>query len=217
MDGFFTPEAGLAAAQDTLSGADGRVALVLPSTRAIGGRVLSRQGSWSVIGRPGGAGVQGAVDALRHLWTTREPRPVIIHTDQLYQPADATVLALLEDRSIFISPVECILNDRYGYRLLVWTASGLRMLPPGSPMKDIGSLVVRHLRDCSLLGAAWLEREHQVQRTIAHRREAGRRQLRFLRSSLADAYREEPGNPMIDALARRIGEIGRALEKDDWA
>lgn len=217
MDGFFTPEAGLAAAQDALSGPDGRVALVLPTTRAIGERHLARQGSWSVIGRSGGAGGQGAVEVLRHLSMAREPGPVIIHTDQLYQPADATILALLEDRSIFLSPVECILNDRYGYRLLVWTASGLRTLPSGSPMKDIVSLVVRHLHDCSMLGAAWLERDQQVQRTMMHRREAGKRQLRFLRSSVADAYREEPGNPMVDALARRIDDIRRALEKDERA
>ncbi|MGP1609101.1 MAG: hypothetical protein ACTS5G_00240, partial [Burkholderiales bacterium] len=173
MDSFFTPEMGLRAAQDALSNLDYRVALVLPTTQAVNEHVRRSQSIWSVIGRSGMMGVQSAIEVFRRLSATQKPAPIIIHTDQLYQPADATILALLKDKSIYISPVECILNDKYNYRLFVWTITGLSTLPAKSPLKEIGSLVTHHLRDCSMLGPTWLERNQQVERTSEHRLTTG--------------------------------------------
>lgn len=214
MDVFFSPEMGLAAAQDALPDLGCRVALVLPTTQALNEHIIQSQSIWSVIGRSGRTGVQSAIEVFRHLSAAQKPVPIIIHTDQLYQPADATILALLDDSRIYLSPVECILNDKHDYRLLVWTAAGLNTLPAKSPLKDIGSLMAQHLRDCSLLGQRWLERDQQVQRTIGHRLKTGKRQLRFLRSSVANAYMKKPASSMVNTLIERISDIGRVLEKE---
>jgi hypothetical protein len=213
MDEFFTPEMGLAAAKVALSDLECRVALVLPTTRQLNEDGRQPQDAWSVIGRPDRGGTKGATEVFSRLSSGQTPTPIIVHTDQLYRPADATILAVLENRKVYLSPVECILNDKYGYRLLVWTASGLRALAAKSPWTDIGSLTIEHLRDCSLLGKRWLERDQQVQRTVEHRLKSGKRQLRYLHSSVANAYMTDPANPTINALVKRIDDLSREFEK----
>jgi len=180
-----------------------RLALVLPTTPP------AQEGDvegWTLIDCNGHSGVSKATEVLRRVGE-QDVDWIIVRTDQLYQPTEATVLIQLRDRSLFLSPVEFILNDKYGYPLVIWTAAGLVTLPPESPFKDIGLQLVQHLQDCSLLGASWLERDHQALRTPEHRGKARNRQLRFLRSSVANAYRDAPTSPLAFPLLDRITGI----------
>jgi len=203
MDETFTPRQALGVATAMRPSGSRRLALVLPTTPSV---LEGKSDAWTVVGRCGQPDVTKATDVLRRV-QEQDVDSIIIRTDQLHHPGDATVLILLEDCSLYLSPIEFILNDKYGYSLVIWTASGLSKLPPKSSFKDIGFHIAKHLQDCSLLKAAWLERDRQALRMPEYRCKARRRQLRFLQSSVANAYMAVPSSPLILPLLNQITEI----------
>ena len=188
-----------------------RIALVLPSTRAVVRHASALGPSWLTVGCQ--AGMSNAASTLRRIASGAETPSVLILTDQLYHPADTNILAVLEGRAIFLSPLEFILADKYGYALGVWTSPGMVWSPPGASVGDVCELIATHLRDCSQLGQDWLERERQAIRTIGHRFLSAKRQLRLLRSSTANAYMDDPSNPVAQALVDRIATLEVALQR----
>lgn len=185
---------------------DGKWAFILPTTAPIGDW-FRRVGAVRppVIGRADIKGNTRATDLLCVAGAVDAPRRVVIHTDQLCRASEATVRIDLADQQVFLSPVEMILNTKYNYSLLVWTAGGLREVPADSRLKDIAAVLVEHLRDCATLGAEWLERDRQIERTLSHRRRLGRRKLRYLRSSVASAFAD---HPTVDAASTYLANIG---------
>ena len=217
MDGLFAPEHGLDAALREYAANSDRLAIVLPSTCATTDSIYRRSTAMTVLGNASRLGSEGAIEVLKQVAGKTAPTTLVIHTDQLYTPTDATVLAMLPERSIFMSPVECILNDKYGYDLSVWTATGMRHVPAKTPFKMLIAHLTEHLKDCYVLGALWTEAQHQFQRTIEHRQKQGRRQLRYLTSSIAHAYADCPESPELNALLERLGGMEQSLQSKEVA
>ncbi len=217
MDGYFAPELGLKSAVGAHVRQSHALAIVLPTTRAVAESFKKADGSITVIGRAGQNGVETAPTVLSLLSSGHPLRTLVVHTDQLYQPADATILALLPERSIFVSPVECILNDRYGFDLSIWTAAGMVFVPAKTPINDIIAKVAGHLKDCFYLGSDWMEAGQQIQRTVEYRQKFGGRQLRYLTSSIANAFMNAPENDEVSHLLERVGALGQSLHAIDTA
>ena len=139
---------------------------------------------------------------------SQSPPPlVIIHSDQFVDPSVANVLVLLDDYEAYISSIEYLLNSKYGYTLAVWLGDEWETIAPGAKVQHVARLVVAHLRACSKLGDEWLVSSAQRYR-MRHVREAIReRRLRFVRSSIADAYAEAPGSDVISALYADLSGI----------
>ena len=210
MDRAYSPLTGLAEATHACTRADLPTVLVLPTTEAT--QSHPELPLWTRVGEVGRPGIHKPTTVLARLRNSEPPRRVISYCDQLCRVHDATIRIDLPDRRIFLSPIETILNTKYKFRLLVWTASGLVMLPPSSPASDIARALVAHLRDCEHLAEAWQERRRQVERTIEHRIMSGRRQVRFLQSSFANAYARSPLGAEAEKLLDRIDNLEEALK-----
>lgn len=189
------------------------IALVLPTVADLQSEFMERFSSWVRIGEEGRPGMHKPTAILSWLRAQDPPRLLISHADQLCSPRFATIRLLLPDRTEFISPIEIILNTRYGFQLLVWTSDGLIRLPPGSSPKAVAASLASHLRDCDTLGDGWIERSRQVERTLLHRVASGRKQLRFLRSCVANAFSNSSDNSAMTPILDRIDGIERSFEE----
>jgi hypothetical protein len=87
----------------------------------------------------------------------------------------------------------------------------LLSLPPSSSAVTIAHALVTYLRDCDRLAGAWQERWRQVERSVEFRFRNGRRQLRFLYSSVANIHAFDP-HPKADELFDRIDALEELLE-----
>ena len=212
MEGLLEPSFAVDTACGTHAPRKARIGLVLPSTPDVIRRTLSPGQGWLTVGRHPGSSSPASV--LRQIASNEAPRSVVIFTDQLHRPADATILAVLEDRKIYLSALEFILCDRYGYTLGVWTSLEMVWLSPGASVTDVSSAIANHLRDCAKLGDAWLERDKQIIRTAEHRNTSAKRQLRFFHSSTANAYMDDPSNPLAKDLLDRIATLETPPRRD---
>jgi hypothetical protein len=211
MDRTYSPLTGLAEATLACANEDLPTELVLPTTAAI--QSHPDLPLWTRMGEEGRPGIHKPTTMLARLCNPEPPRQIISYCDQLCRLHDATIRVDLPDRRIFLSPIETILNTKYNFRLLVWTASGLVMLPPSSSASDIARTLVAHLRDCEHLAEAWQERRRQIERTIEHRIKSGRRQVRFLQSSFANSYARSPLGVEAGKLLDRIDTLEKLLKE----
>lgn len=190
----------------------GPKAIVLPTTHATVGAIATLGQEWITVGCR--SETTNLACALRRAAASEGALSVLVFTDQLYRFGDTHILALLDDRRVHLSALEYILNDKYGYALGVWTGADMAWLPPKSCVRDVATLITTHLRDCSLLGTHWLERDNQVCRTARHRTAVAKRQLRLLHSSTANAYMDDPANPEAQGFLDRIARLGAILDKE---
>ena len=207
MDRIFSPVEALAEGSGAYAARRLPTALVLPTTAAVRTRLRAQSPPWLRIGD--GPGTCRPTAALARLREPAPPRLLVSHCDQLCNPADTTVQSLRAGRALFLSPIDIILNSKYGFRLMVWTATGLVALAPRAEPEAVASALLDHLRDCELLGDAWEERSRQVERTPGYRDAHRRRQLRFLESSVANAYAHVPGDADACRILERIAGLRR--------
>lgn len=188
MDGFVAPDRWPEPVKAL--GIDAPLAIVLPTTHTL--NALHETLGVTVIGK-GVPKEQAPAAVLRRLAEGERPKVIVVHTDQLHLERDATVLVHFADQSVFMSPVEYILCQTYGYRLLVWGPQGFHDAGPDATLASIAHVLRAHLQHCALLGEDWLEAAAQGKRQLDKRVLQARRHMRYMGSSIARAYRNEPG------------------------
>ncbi len=112
------------------------------------------------------------------------PRRVIIFTDQLVSARDATIEVRRDGKTLFLSPLEFILNNQYRYPLYAVNGGGLASLMDAAPITDVLKFTLEHLDAAEALGPGWLAREQQDPRTSESRRVQRRRYIRAMQSSI---------------------------------
>lgn len=128
---------------------------------------------------------------------------LLIFSDQLVSASDATILIRTATTSTFVSPLELILNRKYGYELQLWRSTGLHAV--AAQIDDPESIyrhLLTYLSACSLLGDIWLARRLQVQRLPEMRLYIAKRKARMFRSAIFDLYLR---NASQEDLKRMIG------------
>lgn len=204
MTSISTPDLWLLQGVDAHAGRLEQLALMLPTTRALlDCRMYRRAGI--VVGDMADAGQLTPEAALRHLDAIGKPDLVFIHSDTLVRPGVANVLVRLDDFDAYVSAIEYLFNAKHGYRLGAWTSDGWQYLEPDRPIDEVVRLVARHLRCCTRLGDHWLAAGMQHQRMPANRDMRRERMLRFVRSSIASAFSDAPGDPRLRAASDTLG------------
>ena len=141
------------------------------------------------------------------------PQTIVVFSDQLVDPTEATLLVHDDSGDGFFSPLESILNIKYGYDLEIWTAEGPAMIPARTgTLESILTRMLGYIRSCDALGQQWTMREHQGMRTPAFRAYQARRKLRFFRSSVFHAYMEEPTHPEIARLLAHAETLEQIID-----
>jgi len=139
---------------------------------------------------------------------------VLIFSDQLVNPVDATVMLRTHSGNFFVSPIELILNQRHGYRIVSWHASAFMEIEPAcSDSSRIYRNVIEHLKSCDALGDQWLARTHQFIRTPAARVHNAKRKLRLFHSAVLDAYLEDLDDEALKKAVERIEVLRRQVGK----
>lgn len=135
------------------------------------------------------------------------PSCVVIHPDQLTDPAVANVLVQTDEFEGYISPIEILLNRKYGYALDIWVGDQRIKLPVNSSVEEVVWGVVRHLISCRTLGDGWLEAHTQRLRMAKVRERLRDRKGRFVASSIAAAFAMEPSAPSAQRLLQDLARI----------
>lgn len=183
MQGRLETELDLPESLDVASGPHSRMVCLLPTSPSFqDGELYSTFGM--VIGaRPGVVTVH---DGLRRVQQD-PPQRILIHSDQLVEPAVANILVLVDEFEGYISSIECLLNSKYGYALHVWAGDTWLDVPPNAPVREVASAVVAHLQACRSLHD-WELGGMQRRRMRRVRHEVIDRKMRFVRSSIAAAF-----------------------------
>ena len=83
----------------------------------------------------------------------------------------------------------------------MWTAEGPAVIPArAGTVESVLASIVAHIGSCEALGDLWSMRALQGMRTPAFRFYQAQRKLRFFRSSILNAYSEEPSHPELARL-----------------
>lgn len=201
----------------TRSGAGDPVAFILPTTSAVL-EVVNRYRQLGELTIVAGTSVPGSLPAAALIKTLSAdgPRPLlVIFTDQVMSPADASILVKTDDANAFFSPLEFILNVRYGYRLVIWGQDGGTVVESGrSDISEVLAPISGYLRACYTLGDDWLARGQQYQRNPESRRHSALRKLRFFRSAVVNAYRTEPASVEVTKLLQRITHMEQKAQQE---
>ena len=213
MDGFNAPEdferAFLAdTGIDMLRAGTSAIALVLPSTRAVmvRSRQLADAGRIRIACNEGSLGLS-ASDVLRQAQSGQRPTLVIL-SDQLVSAHEATLLIRTAHGDIYVSPLEMILNQRYGYALAFWGTQGYSTIDAHSTDSSvILHRIIDHLHQCSSLGEQWLLRGEQSLRTPVIRTYNARRKIRMFRSALLAQYQPNSVDSELDALMEAVDTL----------
>ena len=139
---------------------------------------------------------------------------VFIFADQLVGAVEATVLLRTEYGDFFVSPLEFIMNQRYGYRIVLWHPSAFLEVSPGcSDEASIYRRLLEHLESCNKLGDLWLARKQQSSRTPAIRLYNARRKARLFRSAVLDAYLERLEDADLKKVLGRVEMLNRHVDE----
>ncbi len=201
----------------TRSGYGGPLAFILPSTTAVL-EVASRcrqNGELTIVASSLVPDSLSAA-ALVKMLSAGESRPLlVIFTDQIMNPADASILVKTNDADAFFSPLEFILNARYGYRLVIWDQFEGTVIESGrSEIAEVLAPLSRYLRACYTLGDDWLVRGEQHLRNPETRRHRALRKLRLFRSAVVNAYRTEPDSVEVAELLQRITRMEQRSQQE---
>lgn len=196
------------------------VAFIFPSTSAVLD-VANRYRQLGEVTIVAGTSVPGSLPAaalIKNL-SADAPRPrLVIFSDQIMSPADASILVKTNDASAFFSPLEFILNARYGYRLVIWGQDGGTVVESGrSDISEVLPPISSYLRACYTLGDDWLARGKQHLRNPESRRHIALRKLRFFRSAVVNAYRTEPASIEVTKLLQRITHMEQKAQQETVA
>lgn len=195
------------------------LARILPSTRDwlafvrdVQGRLA---GATALVGRSAEAGMLSPQGLLRAVASGSTPHLIFIFADQLTTSHDATVLVHSDHGDHYVCPLEFILHTNYGYVLSYWGAKGERLVDArskGAP--DVLAPIAAYLNDCSALGEEWLARSFQHERSPEFRREEALRKLRYFKSVVADAFRNDPLNADATSLMTRATSLEMRLRPE---
>lgn len=204
----------------TRCGAGDPEAFILPTTSAVL-EVVNRHRQLGDVAIVAGTSVPGSLPAAALVKTLSADGPMprlVIFTDQVMSPADASILVKTNDANAFFSPLEFILNVRYGYRLVIWGQEGGTVVESGrSEISEVLSPISSYLRACYTLGDDWLARGMQHLRNPESRRHSALRKLRFFRSAVVNAYRAEPASVEVAKLLQRITHMEQKAQQETAA
>lgn len=168
---------------DVASSPHSRLVCLLPTSPTLQDSELYSTFGMVIGARPG---VLTVHDGLRRVQQDPPPR-ILIHSDQLVEPAVANVLVLVDEFEGYISSIEFLLNSKYGYALFAWAGESWLDVPPGSSVREVASAVVAHLLACRSLHD-WELGGMQRRRMRRVRQDVSDRKMRFVRSSIAAAF-----------------------------
>lgn len=193
-----------------------QTAYIVPTTTTLLAlaKRLEASASASVVAPRSGEGKSTPTSLLSRVAVPRNaPKAVIVFSDQLLDPADATLFVRHDSGDGFFSPLEAILNIKYGYELDVWTGEGSAVIPGhAGTLESVLTCMVAHVRSCEVLGDLWRMRALQGMRTPAFRVYQAQRKLRFFRSSILNAYREDPSHPDLARLLVDAERLERSMK-----
>jgi hypothetical protein len=192
-----------------------RMACVVPTTSAVLARVkkFEANAAIAVVSPRFGEGKSTLKSLLSRVGAAQAaPKTVVVFSDQILDPADATLFVRHDSGDGFFSPLEAILNIKYDYELDVWAGQSSTKIPAGAgTVESVLSSVVGHVRSCETLGDLWRMRELQGMRTPAFRIYQARRKLRFFKSAVVNAYAEKPTHPELARLLAHAEAIESAM------
>lgn len=197
--------------------ADGRppLALIVPSTTRTTEESIRLHGLGvaSMVGDGATPGALRPADVVSLIRSETTQPDLIVFSDQILHPADASILVRTDTADMYFSPIETILNVKYGYRLAIWTAQDYKVIEPrATEISMIFSALVGHLHDCATIPQNWNMREAQKQRLPLGRRRMARRKLRLLKSAVIDAFRFGPDDLATGELLGRVEAMERQME-----
>ncbi len=134
--------------------------------------------------------------------------PIVVFSDQILNPADASILVRTDESDRFYSPFEAILNIKYGYRLAIWTMSGYVALEPHAPdLINVFEKLILHFKSCESCGSGWDVRQMQSMRLPNVRNYNALRKLRFFRSAVINAYRDDAQDASVHDLLNQVSAL----------
>lgn len=195
------------------------LAKILPSTRdwLVFARNVKGQlaGATALVGRSAEGGMLRPQGLLRAVASGSRPHLIFIFADQLTTSHDATVLVRSDEGDYYVCPLEYILHTTYGYVLSYWGATGERLVDARSKgPADVIAPIAAYLNECDALGEEWLVRSFQHERSPESRREGALRKLRYFKSVIADAYRNDPINADAASLMSRATSLEMRLRPE---
>jgi hypothetical protein len=163
-------------------------ALLVPSTNAAFDWISDSacgEGS-AVVGHAGLPGMQTPAALLARLQRepTSLPGRVIIFTDQLVSARDATIEVRRDGNTLFLSPLELILNNQFEYTLYAVNGADHPCLMKDSSIEAVLTFTLAHLDAAQAMGSDWLARDQQELRLPKRRRDQRRRHVRTMQSSI---------------------------------
>jgi len=182
------------------------VALISPSTIEIISESsnLRDLGVIQLVGGIEFPGLQRPADIISLLKTGPARPDLILLSDQILSSPDASVLVRTDEIDQYFSPIEAILNLKYGYRLAIWTISGYVAIEPYAPaISIVFQKLTQYLGDCESLGSHWNVRELQRLRLPAERHYRALRKVRHFRSAVLNGFRYSPNDPAGLALLQK--------------
>lgn len=175
-----------AAIAKQLSPSHGHVAIVLPTTHATLAVVdaLACTGDIdAVIGTWGDSGKSPAW-LLNRLAERDSPRQrIIVFTDQLTSPTNATLYVSRNGASFWLSALESAIHGMYPVKLSILIGNDFPKTDTTTSTAEILRLQHDHLHAASRLGNDWLARYQQSERTPAMRMRQAKIRLRRFHSA----------------------------------
>jgi hypothetical protein len=187
------------------------VAFILPSTKesiAAASHMRDKEKAY-LVGGMRLPGLMTPADMLTQLSDIPDQRlPIIVFSDQILSPADASILVRTDELDKFYSPFEAILNIKYGYRLAIWTMSGYAVVEPHAPdLIKVFEKLILYFKSCEGYGSSWDMRQMQSIRLPNVRNYNALRKLRFFRSAVINAYRDDPEDVAVLDLLNQVSVL----------
>jgi hypothetical protein len=187
------------------------VAFILPSTKEsiAAASHLRDKGKTYLVGGIRLPGLITPADMLKQLSDIPDQRfPIVVFSDQILSPADASILVRTDEFDKFYSPFEAILNIKYGYRLAIWTMSGYAVVEPHAPdLIDVFEKLILHFKSCDSCGSSWDMKQMQSMRLPNVRNHNALRKLRFFRSAVINAYQDKPEDLAALDLLKQVSAL----------
>lgn len=138
------------------------------------------------VGHGGLPGMQTPATLLRQLQhdDATMPRHITLFTDQLVSARDATLEVRRDGKTLFLSPLEYILNNQYRYPLYAVNGGSLVYLMDAAPIRNVLKFTLEHLDAAEAIGPNWLAGEIQGERLSESRRTQRRKYIRAMQSSI---------------------------------
>lgn len=191
------------------------VAFVLPTTRAVlkAANRFSANNEATVVSGTASAHHTAPAKLLKELSVGSPRSTLLILADQIVSPADACILVKTDEREVYFSPFEFIINTRYSYRLVIWGYDKDTVIDPNrAAIEEVLAPLADYLRSCYRLGDDWLQRDEQYNREPRVRRYNAKRKLRLFRSSVVNAFQAEPTNPVVAGLLAKVADMEQKVE-----